>query len=411
MGYRQGDDTADHARVRQLNMAAVMRCLHLNGTLSRADVSKKLELTRSTVTNIVNELLRRRLVVETTLNRTGAGRPGLLLEINENGGFAVGVEIDVGRVAVIITNMKALILWEKTEFFPAGESEETVIRMAEGLVDEALEQGRAYGLRPLGIGVGVIGLVEVETGVLLHAPALGWSGVPIRAWLTQRFKLPVHVESEANAAAIGYSRYGEVAGSLHLIYLSIGAGMAGGLMLDGQIYRGSGGMAGHIGHIKIAGSGELCTCGKKGCLVSEIGERALLRQVQALVHVPNPAGVVPRTSLVDASGQRLCLEALCSAVKQDEDVQRIIDRAARTLGMEIANLINIFNPERIVLGGTLYPLFPVMLPAIRQCVREMVLPQMRANVAVDGAGRADAEVFGAAALVLEAVHSDPSKIT
>jgi len=389
----------------------VMRCLHLNGTLSRADVSKKLDLTRSTVTNIVNELLRRRLVVETTLNRTGAGRPGLLLEINENGGFAVGVEIDVGRVAVIITNMKALILWEKTEYFPPGETEDQVIRMAEHLVDMALEQGRAYGLRPLGIGLGIIGLVDVEAGVLLHAPALGWSGVPIRAWLIQRFKLPVYVENEANAAAIGYSRYGEVAGSRHLIYLSIGAGMAGGLMLDGQIYRGAGGMAGHIGHIKMAGSATPCTCGKRGCLVSEIGERALTRQVQALINIPNPGGRVPRTSLVDESGQRLCLEALVSAVEEDEEVRGIVERAARTLGLEIANLINLFNPERIVLGGTLYPLFSVMLPAIRQCVRDMVVTPMRAHVAIDGAGRADAEVFGAAALVLEAVHNDPSKIT
>lgn len=408
--HHPDDAKADNLKVRQLNMAAVMKCLRLNDTLSRADISKKLGLTRSTVTNIINELLSRRLVIETTLNRTGAGRPGRLLEINENGGFAVGVEINIGRIAVITTNMKASVIWEKSVLFEVGNTEDQVIRLAEDIVDEAVNQGFAAGLRPLGIGVGIVGMVDVDNGVLLHSPALGWADVPIRSWLARRFKLPVYVENEANAAAIGYSCYGEVSGFRHMIYLSIGAGMAAGMILDGRIYRGSAGMAGQIGHIKKAGSQSICTCGGKGCLVSEIGERSISRQLREVIKGPHREGVVPREDLIAEKGDRVHIAATIRAMERDDEVRRVVEGAARTLGLEIANLINIFNPERVVLGGAMFPLYAVALYTIRQCVREMVLPQMREHVTVDGVGRVDSGVFGAASLVLEAVEDNPLMI-
>jgi predicted NBD/HSP70 family sugar kinase/biotin operon repressor len=378
---------ADQLTVRRLNMSAILKLLRDRGTLARADLAKELGMTRNTASNIVTELLQSGMVVETEFRREGAGRPGLLLELASNGGFAIGVEIDINRIIVIILDFKQNILWEESTKTHPSQSQNEIIATTEQLVQSALEWGKAENLKPLGIGLGLAGLVDAERGSLTYAPTLNWKDVPFKTMWENKFNVAVHLDNEANTAALGYYAYADRFNARNLAYLSIGAGMAAGLILNGQLFRGSGGFAGQAGHMKIRLDGEPCTCGDHGCWVTEVGLPALARKTGR-----------PRIDLAETA-QLLR--------NHDETCETVIDEMAEMLGLGIANLVNIFNLDRVILGGAIRPILPFMLNKTKAVVDQRALAHPRANVKVKVSDRDNDSVFGAAYLVLEAILSDP----
>lgn len=378
---------ADQLTVRRLNTSAILKLLRERGTLARADLAKELGMTRNTASNIVTELLQSGLVVETEFRREGAGRPGLLLELAPNGGFAIGAEIDINRIIVIVVDFKGNILWkESTQIHPSHPQMET-IATAEQLVQSGLDWGKAESLKPLGIGLGLAGLVDAEGGSLSYAPTLNWKDIPFKAMWEKKFKMPVHLDNEANTAALGYYAYADRFNARNLAYLSIGAGMAAGLILEGRIFRGSGGFAGQAGHMKIRPDGEPCTCGDHGCWITEVGLPALARKT--------------RETKIDLA------ETARRLRNNDEACETVIDEMAEMLGLGIVNLVNIFNLDRVILGGAIRPILPFMLAKTKAVVDQRALAHPRANVKIKVSGRDDDSVFGAAYLVLEAILTDP----
>jgi predicted NBD/HSP70 family sugar kinase len=378
---------ADQATVRRLNMSAILKLLRERGTLARADLAKELGMTRNTASNIVTELLQSGMVIETEFRREGAGRPGLLLELAPNGGFAIGAEIDINRIIVNIVDFKGETLWKESAQINPSQPQHEIISTAEQLVQAALDWGKDESLNPLGIGLGLAGLVDAEGGTLTYAPTLNWKAIPFKALWEEKFDLPVHLDNEANTAALGYYAYADRFNARNLVYLSIGAGMAAGLILEGRLFRGSGGFAGQAGHMKIRPDGEPCSCGDQGCWVTEVGLPALARKTGQ-----------PQINL-DEVARRLG--------KNDEALEIIIDEMAEMLGLGIVNLVNIFNLDRVILGGALRPILPFMLEKTRAVVDQRALAHPRANVKIKVSGRDDDSVFGAAYLVLEAILSDP----
>jgi predicted NBD/HSP70 family sugar kinase len=378
---------ADQQTIRRLNMSAIIKLLRERGTLARADLAKELGMTRNTASNIVSELLGAGLVVETEYRREGAGRPGLLLEFAPNAGFAIGAEIDVNRIVVVAIDFKAKVLWEESASIGQAQPREEIIATTEQLVQNALDWGKSENQNPLGIGLGLAGLVDSESGSLKYAPTLGWRDLPFKALWEDRFGVPVYLDNEANTSALGYYAYVDQYHSRNLIYLSIGGGMAAGLILDGHVFRGSGGFAGQAGHMNIRPDGEPCTCGDHGCWVTEVGLPALARKTGK-----------PSVNIEDA------VRRLRS---NDEALGAVIDEMAEMLGLGISNLVNLFNIDRVILGGAMRPLLPFMLEKTRQTVELRALKQPRGNVAIKVSGRDDDGVFGAAYMVLEAIMNDP----
>jgi len=384
---RVTNQKADQLTVRRLNMSAILKLLRERGTLARADLAKELGMTRNTASNIVTELLQSGMVVETEFRREGAGRPGLLLELAPNGGFAIGAEIDINRIIVIIVDFKGNILWEESTQIHPSQPQDEIIATAEQLVQSALDWGKTERLKPLGIGLGLAGLVDAEGGSLTYAPTLDWKDVPFKALWEEKFGMAVHLDNEANTAALGYYAYADRFNARNLAYLSIGAGMAAGLILEGQLFRGSGGFAGQAGHMKIRLDGESCTCGDHGCWVTEVGLPALARKTGE-----------PKIDLAETA-RRLR--------SNDEASQAVIDEMAEMLGLGIVNLVNIFNLDRVILGGAIRPILPFMLKKTKAVVDQRALAHPRANVKIKVSGRDDDSVFGAAYLVLEAILTDP----
>ncbi|MCF7847258.1 MAG: ROK family protein [Kiritimatiellales bacterium] len=405
---RVQDKKADQVTVRRLNMSAILKLLRKRGTLARADLAKELGMTRNTASNIVTDLLQTNLVVETEYRREGAGRPGLLLELSPKAGFAVGAEIDISRITVVAVDFLGKILWEETAPVKDTLSQQDVVGLSEQMVKEALDWGLAEQLKPLGIGLGLAGLVDAEAGVLKYAPTLHWEEIPFKKLWEEKFDLPIYLDNEANAAAVGYFSYADHYTSRNLAYLSIGGGMAAGLLLDQHIFRGSKGFAGQAGHMKIRPGGELCSCGGHGCWVTEVGIPALYRQLKVLILESDEPARERYRALIDSSTYKIDLDAAAGLLrKNDAKLQEIVDAMALMLGLGIANLINLFNLDKVILGGAMRPILPFMADKVRITAEELTLPQPFASASIKVSGRDDDGVFGAASMVLDAIHNDP----
>lgn len=183
--------------------------------------------------------------------------------------------------------------------------------------------------------------MDAEAGSLTYAPTLNWNDIPFKAMWESTFALTVYLDNEANTAALGYHAYADRFNARNLAYLSIGAGMAAGLILDGQVFRGSGGFAGQAGHMKIRPHGEPCTCGDRGCWVTEVGLPAFIRKT---------------------GESNLDLDHIAQRLRNhDPELERIVDEVAEMLGLGIVNLVNLFNLDRVILGGAIRPILPFML--------------------------------------------------
>lgn len=384
-----------------------MECLRTSGPLSRAGLSDATGLNRSTVSSIVHDLLGKNLIREIGLqSSTRTGRPGILLELNPDGGCAIGVEIGVDFISAVLTDFVARVLWRRRIAVHPEEKQEVIIRKAEAIVEEALAIGKERGLLSLGIGLGVPGLVDIQEGTLVFAPNLRWYNVPLRQMWTERFDLPVYVENEANAAALGEYYFGNARGVQNLIYLSAGVGLGGGIIIKGKLFRGSNGYAGEFGHMTVDPNGEPCGCGKRGCWETMVGPRAITRRVRKALENGRESSIL---SVIEKDPNRIDMGVVVQAAQAGDPIARTaLEDVGVCLGIGISNLVNAFNPEMVVLGGALSLAGPFLLPVIEETVRIHALPQPRAALTITtSAHGADACVMGAVALVLDEILREP----
>jgi len=398
--------TADQGFIRKLNTAIVLDILRRYAPLSRAELAARTGLNRSTVSIIVNSLIEEGFVQETDLQSPKIGRPGMLLVLNPKGGFAVGVEIGVDFISVILTDFVANVLYRRRVHSDPDEDQILVLDHASDLTQEAIETGMEQGLRPLGIGVGVPGLVDTSQGKLVFAPNLRWTNVPLRLMWSQRFDLPIFIENEANAAALGEFYFGVARGVDNFIYLSAGIGLGGGILIGGKLFRGSSGYAGEVGHMTVDPDGELCGCGKRGCWETKVGPRAVMRHVRKILADGTPSVI---NDLAGRDLDCITFDSVVQAARSGDSVAiKALQDVGEYLGIGVVNLINIFNPKLIVLGGALSLANEFLLPVIENTVCESALkPPCEDIKFAASAHGADACVMGAVALVLDDILREP----
>jgi len=399
--------TADHAYVRKLNTATVLHLLRTAAPISRAELAKQTGLNRSTVSSIVNQLLENDLARETELQREGVGRPGMSLTLNPNGGAAIGVELGVDFISVVLTDLLAQVRWRVYVDVDSELGQAAIVNQAEGIIDDVLAETAVSNLRVFGIGVGVPGLVDVQSGVIKLAPNLQWQDVPIKAMWQERFQLPVYVENEANAAALGEHYFGVAQETNDFIYLSAGVGLGGGIMLQGQLFRGSGGYAGEIGHMTINVDGAQCSCGRRGCWETVVGPRAVERLIRSQIREGADSLL---TNMAQGNVETISFDQIVEAAQQGDGVAKTaLQKVAISLGVGIANLVNVFNPEMIVLGGRLRLAAELITPTIIKTVQQNSLQHPLENVKfANSAHGAEACVMGAIALVMDNVLREPT---
>jgi predicted NBD/HSP70 family sugar kinase len=388
----------DRGDIRRLNAVSVLNQLRVNGALSRANIASALGLTRATVSNIVAALIEPGLVSETEFTVGGAGRPGLLLKLNPQAGCMVAVEIDLDRISIVMANFGLQELWSQGVSVRGDAGPDEVLALAADLVLSAIQRAASQGLKCFGVCVAWAGLVRRDAGELAYGPTSGWRDVALKTEWEARFELPVSVENEAHAGALGVHHFGAMAERRNLIYLSLGEGLAAGVFVDGVLLRGKQGFAGQVGHTAFVEGGEVCSCGQHGCWVTEVGAAAVRRKLAA-------AGVALSESGESAVDWLDSVKALAAA--EDPRVLQVLEEVGAQLGAGLAQLVQTFNPSLVVLGGRLGGLMQPVQVVIEASLRSAVLPSMAEELKLQiNDGEADC-LRGGLATVFNAVMTNP----
>ncbi|RME75574.1 MAG: ROK family protein [Chloroflexi bacterium] len=401
--------TGSQALVREINLATIMRHLHLHGPVSRASLAEMTGLNKTTVSSLVQELLEYGLLRETGLSTRGTGRPAVLLELNPDGGYFISAEIGVDFISIICANFAATILWRHRENISPRQEQQTILNRLLDLLDEAANLVRQKKGPLLGVALAAPGLVDRQTGTLLFAPNLKWRDVPLRELLQTRFDCPLFVENEANLAALGEYYFGPETGSRKLLYISAGVGLGGGLVQDGQLDRGASGFGSEFGHMTMDPEGEPCNCGNRGCWETQVSQSALFRDIRQAISAGQTSIL---TRMTGGNLDRLNVPLVVEAARAGDPVTlSALHRVGRYLGIGLASLVNALDPDRIVFGGILSLAADFLLPAMTAEIRQRALPYLRgsqpAQVAIARYG-VDACVMGGVAVCHQLIVNQPA---
>ncbi len=392
--------TGDQEKVRKVNKSIVLNMIRLHAPISRAQVANLTGLNRGTVSNIVNVLINEGLVYEDEQKGSGIGRPAISLGLRPDGGAVIGVEIGVDFIAILLTNFVAETLWETRLQTDASQSQTNIISQAEQLIDQAIFLANEQRLRPLGIGLGLPGLVNVQQGNLIMAPNLHWENVPLRLMWNQRFHLPIYIENEANLAALGEYYFGVARNVDNFIYLSAGIGLGGGIVMGGKLFRGGHGYAGEIGHIQRDPAGEQCGCGRIGCWETQVGPRAVLHRVKKeLRDQSDPLLLNACSGEVDNLTFKMVVQF---ALEGNILCRQAIEEVAVYLGMGIVDMIHVFDPELVLIGGAFIQAKDILQPIIEKTILSNLIQSYTngLRIAFSEHGPNDC-VLGAVAIVLD----------
>ena len=395
-GVQRGHSTE---QLRRHNLSTILGHVHVAGPSSRSDLAALTGLNRSTIADLVGELAALGLVDdEGVAPGSGPGRPSALVQVRPHAAVVLAVELAVDSVAVATIGLGGHIYNRVRIDRPRGrfspdETVEDVANLAQPLL-AALPDTNAL----VGVGVGVVGVTRRSDGFVHLAPNLGWRDVPLGAAMARALEVgvPVSVANEADLGALGEHLRGAGSGVSHLIFVSGEVGIGTGLIVGGTPLLGATGYAGEAGHMLINPAGTVCRCGAIGCWETEAGEGALLQHAGLSGAETGDAGV-------DA--------VIARAERGDPAAVDAIAKVGHWLGVGIGDLINLFNPERVVLGGMFHRLFPLIEAHVHSGVGSRALAAPARLVTVTRAGLGvDAPLVGAAELALSAVVAAPASV-
>jgi glucokinase-like ROK family protein len=399
--------TGDQALVRQINLAIILDQLRENAPLSRAALAEKTGLNKTTVSSLVSELIERHLVREIGLDNAGIGRPSVQLTLNPEAGFVVSAEIGVDYVSVISTDFAPHINYKVKKTINSNQDQHEIIEQVLVLLKHAIAENASTHGNLLGVAAGVPGLVDYATGTVLFAPNLGWKNAELGKILQKEFNAPIFVDNEANLAALGEYYFGAARGFEEVLYISAGAGIGGGIILNGSVMRGKTGFAGEFGHMTMDPEGELCGCGNRGCWETQASQRALFKYIRETIAAGKKSYL---QDLLRGNLNSLSVEKVVDAARNDDKLARdAFNQIGSNLGIGIASLVNALNPELVVLGGPISLGWDFLRPAIEHELRTRALRwhQESANIVLARHG-ADACVMGGVAAVYNHMLARPS---
>ncbi len=385
------------------NLRTILLMLLQHEHISRVRLAQLTGLSTTTITNLITELLEQGIVVEegtkAIKQRKGAGRPRMALRLVPEARYAVGIHIGVGSVRAAVTDLRANIVTSLSLTHSLNQSAETVLGETAQLAQQVIAQSKIDPKYIIGVGVGASGLVVPDTGVNLIAPNLGWHNVSVRDQLAQHLDLPVCVDNNVRAMTLGEALFGPAQNVRILAFVYGRIGVGAGFVVDGQLYWGGEAGAGEIGHTTmLPNGGALCRCGNTGCLETLISEPAIMELARDLAQL-NEQGLLA-THLQQA--QSPSIENVFAAARAgDVPTQNMLADIARYMGIALANLVNVLNPELILLGGIFAQGQDLLLPTVEATVRQRAFADLgeRVRLQPTSFGK-NAGMIGSAALAL-----------
>ena len=382
----RGDGTL--AWLRDRNRERVVGVLRERGRVSQAEIARATGLSRTTVHSLVVDLKEGGLVheVEGAKSRQpGGGRPGVRLALRDTSTVALGIDFGHSHVAVAVASTAHDILAERWCDLDVNHHAAEALDMSARMAGQTLADAGAQRARVIGVGIGMPGPVDPTHGTAGSATILpGWVGIRIADAMEERLGLPVQIENDANLGALAELTWGAGRDCANFAYIKAATGIGAGLVLDGHLLHGSGGTAGEIGHTTLDGAGALCYCGNRGCLETVAGGPAIL-------------GLVARATgnnltLADVIGRAIGGDALC---------RRAISDAGHEMGVAVAGLCNLFNPQRVIVGGLMSRAGDLLLQPLRDSLRRHAIQAAAERVEVVPAAFVErAELLGSVALAV-----------
>jgi predicted NBD/HSP70 family sugar kinase len=385
--------------LRRHNLTIVLNRLHLAGPISRSELASATGLNRSTIAVLIGELSTLRLVEEGPApTASGPGRPSPIVRTRADGAVVLAIELAVDSIAVATVGLgghvyNRISVERPREHLSPEEAVTDIANLARPLL-ASLPPHHSF----VGVGVAVVGITRRSDGFVHLAPNLGWRDFPLGELLTAELgeEHPVSVANEADLGALAEHRRGAHRGVRQLIYISGEVGIGAGIIVDGEPLLGAAGYAGEAGHTLVNPAGRTCRCGAVGCWETEAGEAALLRR----------AGSRASTTGLDV------LSTLNErAVAGERSARAAIADTGRWLGLGIGNLINLFNPDVVVLGGLYQRFYPFLETAVKEAAQAQALDASwaRATISPSSLGD-DAPLVGAAELAFSDTIADPTSV-
>jgi N-acetylglucosamine repressor len=391
--------TGSFQLMKKMNKTLILDLIRQQGPISRAEIAKLTKLTPPTVTNLVRDLLQTGIIVEGERTSSTGGRKAISLLVNPVAYYVIGVDVGISKVVAVVTDLEASIIAKVTTTL-VDEDKSAITDIILQSIKDVIGNSKVNRDNFIGIGIGMHGLVESDTGTAVFAPNFGLHNVPIKKIIQDELQIPVYLDNDVRAMALGESWFGHGQETKNFVFVNVGMGIGAGIYLNDSVYHGVSQSAGEVGHTTVIEDGPLCSCGNYGCLeVMAAGPGIVNRMIKEIkrgtyTSITQKVG----TELNDITAKMIYEEAKAG----DELSKQIIKNTGKFLGIGIANLINILNPEKVIIGGGISEAGDLLFEPLVQTVmiRAMEVPAKVVNVYKTNLGE-NAGVIGAATLVLK----------
>jgi glucokinase/transcriptional regulator of PTS gene len=388
--------------LKEINRGLVFDILKSTRSISRPELAARTGLSRATIAVLIDQLLAAGLVREQGLGSSSGGRPPVVIEFNPDAGLALGACMHDLDWHLVLTNLDAQIRDRIDLHIPRSSPEEAVECLSAG-VRQLMARTDGSRLLPA-IGLGTPGLVDIRSGVIKLAADLGWIDVPFASMVKESLGLDAYIANRSKVGALAEYWYGVGQNVHELIYISIGTGVSAGIVYQGTLFLGANSSAGELGHMAVLPDGPICPCGSRGCLQQLVSEEAIVDSARRRMRAAK-SSILHRMA-AGGPGALNTGHIFEAAEKGDRVALQTLEETASYLGIAIANLINLLNPNLILLGGPVGQASEILADMIREKVRQRVMahPGSAVRILRSSLG-AEAGAIGASVLVLQRASS------
>jgi len=392
------------------NKEVILNVIKEHALIPRTEIARITGFSTATISNVVNSLIKMGLVKEDGWESSNGGRRPVLLKLVPESRFAIGVDLGAANLRVVVVNLEAKIITKITKKTGANEGKEKVFKRMITAIYEAIDASKVDKSKIKGIGIGISGIIDHKRGICLFCPNIkGWENVPVKKLVEEKFGVEVSVDDCARTMALAEHWCGLAQKVENFIFVNIGIGVGSGIFTNRQIYRGSRGTAGELGHTTIDENGPRCMCGNRGCLETLVSGPAITRRARELLE----EGVVSLIrKMVDGDLTKITPEIIAEAARKGDKLAfNIMEKTGEYLGVGIANAVNLFNPELVIIGAGVSGAGDLFLDTLKRTVKARALHTASTSVEIKLSELGDTTAaLGAAILILKSVFNPTASI-
>jgi glucokinase-like ROK family protein len=403
-GAYQMNEYREQIPSKRFNSTRVLDIIRKRGKMTKVELADETNLTFTAISNIVNDLLKKRMIKESGEGISSGGRKPILYELNSEALYVVGINISVDeKVRFGLFTFNTELIREISLNSPVIKGPDEYIEVIKKGLFDLIDQEKIEYRKILGIGISIPGPINSLTGEVVSPPNLPlWKNVPLKSILEKELQIPIKVEKDANLSSLGEKWFGAGKEANNLIYLFVGEGIGSGVILNGTLVTNKGFGIGEIGHCTIDSSGPLCNCGNYGCLEIKASGMAIVKRVKEGLQLGYKSSFP-----YPLDTEKITFSDILDAIEmRDPFTLAIVEEAANYLGIGLTNIINYFNPDLIIIGGKMPEKYGKIIEISAAVARKRAIEVFQKDLSIiAGSLGGESAMFGAAALVLEDIFS------